>query len=356
MTRTCRAFGASDRRRSSFASSLNPIAWPCLMSYSDRLEKPIGPLNSRSDPESNSAAMAVTFQTQPARIPMAKRVVKAKTRVVLPKMFIGSSAESIEVAEVARKVIAPYATALTWRDSPDFEPSQSTLAGLLNAIESYDFALFVLSLDDRLKLRGRQTVCIRDNVLFEFGLFLGHLGAERVAAIMQSPNSDEEVRVPSDIVGITISRFAAHKDRVLLIGSVSSALDGFLTRVKTQGRRRKNIGLIRGYGFDSMSRAFSVGISSLALQENWKKCENCSLVLVARVHSDDAPYEDDIRISTGPAPAFPDRPKRLRTQGDSVEGTGLRAWGCCRSLSAAHPSGRDPRERGDDRRDGGKRL
>ncbi len=230
---------------------------------------------------------------------MAKRVLKPRTRVVLPKVFIGSSAESIEVAEVARKLIAPYAMALTWRDSPEFEPSQSTLAGLLNAIDSYDFALFVLSLDDRLKLRGKQTVCIRDNVLFEFGLFLGHLGAERVAGIMQSPSSDEEVRVPSDIEGITISRFDARKDRGLLIGSVASALDGFLTRVKTGGRRRKNIALIRAGGFDPPSRAFSVRISSVALQENWKKCENCSLVLVARVRSDDVPYEDDIRISTG---------------------------------------------------------
>ncbi|MFX6202076.1 TIR domain-containing protein, partial [Acinetobacter baumannii] len=60
-----------------------------------------------------------------------------------------------------------------------FGLSQSALQSLLDATRKFDFAAFVFTPDDILVLRGEQHNAVRDNVLFELGLFIGALGANR---------------------------------------------------------------------------------------------------------------------------------------------------------------------------------
>ncbi|APW61874.1 TIR domain-containing protein [Paludisphaera borealis] len=230
---------------------------------------------------------------------MARKKALATPPAARSRVFIGSSSEYLHVAEVAQHLIDATATAEVWNVSPEFKQTQSTLDGLLSAIERYDYAFFILSLDDRLTIRARKTVSVRDNVLFEFGLFLGQLGADRVAAIMQTPTADVEARIPADLEGITITRFRDSKNPDDLRSSIASALKPFLDVVRRLGRRKRKINLIKSWGFDAPTRTYEVTISGIALRENWTKCERCHLALVAKVKDGNRPFEDDDRISIG---------------------------------------------------------
>ena len=56
----------------------------------------------------------------------------------------------------------------------------------MDNLVDYSYAVFILSADDELTLRGIEYHAARDNVIFEFGLFLAHLGLERTFLVAPS--------------------------------------------------------------------------------------------------------------------------------------------------------------------------
>jgi predicted nucleotide-binding protein len=54
-------------------------------------------------------------------------------------------------------------------------------------------------------IRGKTLSSVRDNVLFELGLFVGRLGAERSFFIV--PEDADDFRLPSDLYGVTYPTF-----------------------------------------------------------------------------------------------------------------------------------------------------
>jgi predicted nucleotide-binding protein len=99
-----------------------------------------------------------------------------------PRLFIGSSTESLPLAEVLAKGLEDCAEVVLWNTV--FDPQKTYLTTLLRIPESYDFALFVLGPDDGLLTRGKMQLAPRDNVVFEFGLFLQVLGIERTFPVV----------------------------------------------------------------------------------------------------------------------------------------------------------------------------
>ena len=96
-----------------------------------------------------------------------------------PAVFVGSSREALDVAQELRGQLRPEFDARTWDEEGVFRLGQSTLEGLVESLKRFDFAVFVFSPDDLLKSRGEEFRSTRDNVIFELGLFMGHLGRER---------------------------------------------------------------------------------------------------------------------------------------------------------------------------------
>lgn len=131
-----------------------------------------------------------------------------RPRGARPTVFIGSSKEGLDVAEAIRSGLAyAPATIVLWSDDGSvFIPSSTPIEDLTAALEKFDFAVFVLSPDDLVKQQGPgrdpTEMCVpRDNVLFEFGLFIGALGRERVYGV--TPRS-KNVRVPTDLAGVIL--------------------------------------------------------------------------------------------------------------------------------------------------------
>jgi predicted nucleotide-binding protein len=50
---------------------------------------------------------------------------------------------------------------------------------LLEAKTTYQYAIFIFTPDDTITIRGEDVLVTRDNVIFEAGLFMSHLGRKR---------------------------------------------------------------------------------------------------------------------------------------------------------------------------------
>ena len=62
----------------------------------------------------------------------------------------------------------------------------------------------MFSPDDIVKIRGGTFAAVRDNVIFEFGLYVGRLGREH--SVIVTPKG-EEPRLPSDLLGVTVLKY-----------------------------------------------------------------------------------------------------------------------------------------------------
>jgi predicted nucleotide-binding protein len=96
-----------------------------------------------------------------------------------PRLFIGSSREGSEVAHSIQANLDRDAECSVW-DQGVFGLNDGALQRLLELVETSDFGVFVCSADDSATIRGAYNPVVRDNVLFELGMFMGYLGPKDV--------------------------------------------------------------------------------------------------------------------------------------------------------------------------------
>ncbi len=118
------------------------------------------------------------------------------------KLFIGSSSEGLEVANILKKAIedkcGDWIECSIWNDGNIFQLNKSTLDCLMAAVMGYDYAILVATADDATLKKDEIHLSIRDNIIFELGLFTGGMGLSRCFGLF-----DEIVGIPSDLHGIT---------------------------------------------------------------------------------------------------------------------------------------------------------
>jgi len=125
-----------------------------------------------------------------------------------PKIFIGSSREGLDIANAIHANLTRDAECTVWSNGV-FQISGSTLYSLINALRNSDFGVFVFSPDDLTIMRGQQNPVVRDNVIFELGLFIGRLGVERCFFI--TPDHVADLRLPTDLMGILPGQYEANR-------------------------------------------------------------------------------------------------------------------------------------------------
>jgi predicted nucleotide-binding protein len=131
----------------------------------------------------------------------------SRTIRTTPTMFIGSSVEGLPIARAIQAELEHDVESTIWSQGV-FGLSGGTLDSLVVASRTFDFATLVLTPDDIVNKRGETRAAARDNVLFELGLFAGRLGPERVFIV----RPEEEMDMPTDLVGITPARFRQRSD------------------------------------------------------------------------------------------------------------------------------------------------
>ena len=142
------------------------------------------------------------------------------------RIFIGSSIEGLSIAYAIQQNLLHDAETTVW-DQGVFELSGTTIESLTKTLSGSDFGIFVFSPDDILKIRNKESPSVRDNVLFEMGLFIGRLGRDRVFFIL--PNASD-IHIPSDLLGITPGRYDPHRSD----GSMQAATGAVSHQIRLQ--------------------------------------------------------------------------------------------------------------------------
>lgn len=124
-----------------------------------------------------------------------------------PSVFIGSSVEGINIAYAIQQNLRHTAECTVW-DQGVFEISSTAIESLSQCLEKMDFGIFVFSPDDITKIRKETSKSVRDNIIFEIGLFIGKLGRKRVFFI--APDG-EDIRIPSDLLGVTPAKYETNR-------------------------------------------------------------------------------------------------------------------------------------------------
>ncbi len=152
-----------------------------------------------------------------------------------PRLFIGSSAEGRDLgrhlqAELGRAQI----DVIRW-DQNVFEPSGYVLESLANAAADADFAVLIATPDDVTVSRGQTSSSVRDNIVLEFGFFVGALGRQRTYLLASG-----DPKLPTDVSGLTRLSYQQRADNNLRVAISEAALQ-IEERVRQLGRRPKPI-------------------------------------------------------------------------------------------------------------------
>lgn len=121
-----------------------------------------------------------------------------------PAVFIGSSINQLDVAYALQTNLEVCSEPTVWNQGI-FQLSKTTIGNLMNALNNFDFAVFIFAPDDIAQIKNETVNTVRDNVIFELGLFIGKLGIERAYFIV--PNGVEKLHLPSDLLAVTYGSY-----------------------------------------------------------------------------------------------------------------------------------------------------
>jgi hypothetical protein len=123
-----------------------------------------------------------------------------------PRLFVGSTKEGLELATTLRNLLGDSIDAKVWNEGI-FNLSEPTMMSLVKALDNFDFAVFLFTPDNTVTIREKEFKTARDNIIYELGLFIGRLGLERTFFVI--PDDCEDLRIPSDLHGITAATYSS---------------------------------------------------------------------------------------------------------------------------------------------------
>lgn len=178
-----------------------------------------------------------------------------------PRIFIGSSSDSLNIANACNVALDHTAEVSVWPNVFD-KAGSDALSSLMAKANNVDFALFVFSPDDVTSIRGSNHQTVRDNVLFELGLFIGSLGKER-CFILKPRN--KELYIASDLAGINMLDFDSERSDTNLDCAVNAACIKITTQMNHQGRFNKSAAIDKVMTPKIAKSEYSINDKSLRL-------------------------------------------------------------------------------------------
>jgi len=156
-------------------------------------------------------------------------------------IFVGSSSEAAAHYERVCGTLEEQGHDVKgWKSS--FDKGEDFLSALLRIADSVDAALLIATPDDVLQSRGELSPVLRDNVLFEAGLFIGALGPLATGIVVAGSAT---VKLPTDLAGVSTFPFPDGHDnvfardvrawakKVLLMQSSSSIARNIAARIRS---------------------------------------------------------------------------------------------------------------------------
>jgi hypothetical protein len=149
-----------------------------------------------------------------------------------PRLFVGSSSENLEIAYAVQENLEQVAEVTVWTQGV-FSPSKYNLESLVDALFKTDFGVFIFAPDDITTTRGQDRQTVRDNVIFELGMFVGRLGRER-SFILMPKSAQANLHLPSDLLGLSPATYNAERrdgNIGAALGPVCSEISRHITRL-----------------------------------------------------------------------------------------------------------------------------
>lgn len=167
-------------------------------------------------------------------------------------VFIASSTEALPIARAVKENFDQEVDVDIWNENI-FALNRSTLDTLLNRASYYDFGIAVFTPDDEAVIRKRKAKVTRDNVIFEFGLFLGRLGPNRTFMIVA-----EGVEMFSDWAGIGKATFRPRDNLVAAVGTACNQIrrEMAVANELTHFTMLPSTSLAIGYYYNFLKRVF----------------------------------------------------------------------------------------------------
>lgn len=122
-----------------------------------------------------------------------------------PEIFIGSSSESLAIAKAVKKELSADPVVIKLWKQGVFGASETTIESLEKVANRADFAILIVTADDKLRTRRENVAAPRDNVIFELGLFMGAIGRKRTFMLVEKKS--KSLRIPPDLKGFTYLPF-----------------------------------------------------------------------------------------------------------------------------------------------------
>ena len=180
-----------------------------------------------------------------------------------PLVFIASSTEGLPEAQAlqAGLQLALGASAEIRLWTTEFGLSSTYVEALEAVAAEADFAIGVISGDDRVVSRARQQRAPRDNVIFELGLFIGALGRPRCFMVHRK---GQDLKLPSDLLAVVSADYQP-RDNQTLMQALQPRCAQIAKRVVELGalRRISPAALVR--------RALSLHMATLLAGDWWQR-------------------------------------------------------------------------------------
>lgn len=175
------------------------------------------------------------------------------------RLFVGSSSESLDFANAVQETLQHYFYVTVWSQGV-FKPSKSSLESLIETLDDSDFGIFVFAPDDILKIRKKEKDSVRDNVIFELGLFIGRLGRDHSFII--APLKAGDLHLPSDLIGMEPAKYdESHPNKTASLGPACTQIKRAIDSIQLKEKESDNSEI-------STQSEYSEG-DILALLENW---------------------------------------------------------------------------------------
>ena len=186
-----------------------------------------------------------------------------------PKIFIGSSVEGLDVAYAIQEELDYYSEPTVWTQGV-FNPSTITIDELNRILQNTEYAVFVFTPDDISIIREQKLKVVRDNIIFEIGLFIGKLGRKNVFFVI--PKNEKDFHLPTDLIGITPGKYDNNRSD----NNLNAALGPFCNQIRKQISKvpKQDRKLIKEVNFNS---SFSWKLNHW--RSNNCKIENQKLIL-----------------------------------------------------------------------------
>ncbi|MGJ3234362.1 L-histidine N(alpha)-methyltransferase [Marivirga sp.] len=188
----------------------------------------------------------------------------------MKKVFIASSSEALGYATATKELLEEKVNekeiirATVWKDA-EWEIGNNILQSLINLKNYYDKAIFIFHPDDDLNFRNNELKSVRDNVIFEFGLFGGIMGFDNCYALVPK---NIRIKKPSDLLGIITAQYEYEKNT-----DHSNQLRPAIKKLKEtiwSSEKKRNDYLVRGdYRKSIVDYAIHTNLIDFTLYNNW---------------------------------------------------------------------------------------